>query len=113
MVTDVNIEFQHAVVLCPQSQAMYMKVIIESMIIILTVLSSDYGRRILLLNSSSACRAHIPAELFSASTSLLNLMRSLILFLSCAANSLLNLAFVSSSKAGLLSKLAGIFIPLS
>ena len=60
------------------------------------------------MNSSSACLAHIPAVVFSASTSLLRRMRSRIRFLSCAASSRRNLAFVSSSKAGLLSKLAGI-----
>jgi hypothetical protein len=62
------------------------------------------------LNSSSAYLAHIPAVVFSASTSLLSLIRSRILFLSYAASSRLNLALVSSSNTGLDSKFAGIFI---
>jgi hypothetical protein len=70
-----------------------MKVTNEQSIYALTVLSNELGISILFLNSSSACLDHLPADVFSASTSLLNLISSLILFLSIAAFSLLNLAF--------------------
>jgi predicted ferric reductase len=72
--------------------------------IVLTVFNKELGSKILFLNSSSAYLAHTPADVFSASTSLLNLISSLILFLSIAAFSLLSLAFVSSSRAGSFSK---------
>jgi len=84
-----------------------MKVIKEKVIINFTVLRRLCGSRILDLNSSSAYLAQIPAVVFSASTSLLKRISSRTLFLSCAASSLLNLALVSSSKAGLDSKFAG------
>jgi len=88
-----------------------MKVIKAKVIISLTVLKRLYGSRILDLNSSSAYLAQIPAVVFSASTSRLKRMSSRTLFLSWAASSLLNLALVSSSKAGFDSKFAGIFNP--
>lgn len=71
---------------------------------VLTVFIRELGSKTLGLNSSSAFLAQMPAPVFSESISLRSFINSLVLFLSTAVFSLLNLAFWSSEREGSFSK---------